>query len=631
MIFQEPMSSLNPCFTVGFQIREALQAHLGMTAARAPRARASSCCTQVGIPDPERRLSSVPAPAVRRHEPARHDRHGDRLQSEAADRRRADDRARRHHPGADPRPPARAAARARHGAGPDHPRHGRGGRDRRARRGPCMPASRSRSSRRARPVRAIRTIPTPRRCSRPCRSARRPAPAADDRGRRARPVRPAAGCLFSPRCGFATERCVATRAAAPGRRRLGLALCHYPLIHGRPVGHPDRRAGGGAHEPSRSSLEADDLGRYYEARRGPVRQAAARCRRRRRRQLHARRRQDAGGRRRIRLRQVHARPPPHHDRAADRRPPGRSTARRRRPPTPRRRCKRCAARCRSCSRTPMARSTRARRSAPILEEPLQDQHRHMRAAERREAARAMMARVGLRPEHYDRYPHMFSGGQRQRIAIARALMLQPKIARARRAGLGARPLDPGPGAQPAGRAAGRVRPRLCLHLPRPLGRPPHRRRRAWSCISAAPVEHGPREDDLRATRAIPIRGRCSPRRRSPTRRARGAHQARGRAAVAVQPAARLRLPSALPARLRALFGRSAGSRGPKGRWPSLAGRSTRRATSTGRRRAPRQPRSRSAQSAATGRPASQGGVPVQRLARKSMTLRTFAGTWRVGA
>lgn len=41
------------------------------------------------------------------------------------------------------------------------------------------------------------------------------------------------------------------------------------------------------------------------------------------------------------------------------------------------------------------------------------------AAERREKVQAMMKQVGLRPEHYQRYPHMFSGGQRQRIALAR--------------------------------------------------------------------------------------------------------------------------------------------------------------------------------------------------------------------
>ena len=59
MIFQEPMSSLNPCFTVGFQIGEALKAHLGMDKA-ARKVRTLELLNQVGITDPERRLAAFP-------------------------------------------------------------------------------------------------------------------------------------------------------------------------------------------------------------------------------------------------------------------------------------------------------------------------------------------------------------------------------------------------------------------------------------------------------------------------------------------------------------------------------------------------------------------------------------------
>jgi len=59
MIFQEPMASLNPCFTVGFQIEEVLRFHLGLDRKKR-RERAVELFKAVGIPQPEERLSSYP-------------------------------------------------------------------------------------------------------------------------------------------------------------------------------------------------------------------------------------------------------------------------------------------------------------------------------------------------------------------------------------------------------------------------------------------------------------------------------------------------------------------------------------------------------------------------------------------
>ena len=72
---------------------------------------------------------------------------------------------------------------------------------------------------------------------------------------------------------------------------------------------------------------------------------------------------------------------------------------------------------------PMASLNPRKKVEDIIGEGLDIHHMYKTREERREKVEKILAKVGLAPEHAERYPHQFSGGQRQRVGIARALIM----------------------------------------------------------------------------------------------------------------------------------------------------------------------------------------------------------------
>ena len=120
MVFQDPMTSLNPVLTIGFQLSEALMLHMGLDKAAA-RKRCVELLEMVGISQPANRLDDYPhqfSGGMRQRVMIAM---GLELQPATAHRRRAHDRSRCDDPGADRGAGQAAARRDRHGDHLDHP------------------------------------------------------------------------------------------------------------------------------------------------------------------------------------------------------------------------------------------------------------------------------------------------------------------------------------------------------------------------------------------------------------------------------------------------------------------------------------------------------------------------------
>ena len=235
MIFQEPMTSLNPCFTVGFQIMETLKVHEGGTRAERRR-RTIALLAQVGIPAPETRLSAFP-----------HQMSGGMNQRVMIAMAIA----------CNPRlliadEPTTAldvtiqaqildllvALQRERGMALVLITHDMGVVAETAQRIMVMYASQQVEEQVAEQLFAqprhpytaalLEALPERSIGKRRLKTIEGVVPGIADR-----PV----GCVFNPRCGFATDRCRAEQPELAGRDGW-LVRCHYPLSDGRPLGHP---------------------------------------------------------------------------------------------------------------------------------------------------------------------------------------------------------------------------------------------------------------------------------------------------------------------------------------------------------------------------------------------------------